>query len=183
VKFVSIYSNQEGVFPKITFKEEFNVIFAQVKDPKAKDRDSHNLGKTFLIQVLDFALLGDLSKNHPFKVHVDIFGDFIFYLEIETVNKKYVTVRRSIKTGPVSIFVSDQRDQDLREEPESLWTFPTLSKDNALILLNELFDLETIAPFKYRKGLGYFLRRQSDYDQIFRISKFNPVQINIGNRL
>ena len=172
MKFASIYSNIEEIFPKIYFKTGLNVIFAQVKDPKIMDRDSHNLGKTFLIQVIDFALLGDIDKMHPFKVHPDIFADLIFFIEIETVNGQFVTVKRSIKSNPISIHVGDQRNLDLKNVPESSWTYPQLSIAKAEKQLNDLLDLEVIIPFNYRKGLGYFLRRQSDYDEIFRISKF-----------
>ena len=42
----------------------------------------------------------------------------------------------------------------------------------AIDRLNELVDLEAIFPYTYRKGLGYIMRRQSDYDEVFRISKF-----------
>ncbi len=83
MKFSLLYSNNEQIFPSINFRSGFNVIYAQVKDPFLKERDSHNLGKTFLIQVLDFTLLGNVSATHPFRKHKDIFGDFIFFLEIE----------------------------------------------------------------------------------------------------
>ncbi len=172
MKFASIYSNQEDIFPTIIFDRGFNVIFAQVKDPNVKENDSHNLGKTFLIQVLDFVLLGDIDKSHPFKEHLDIFGDFIFYLELEAVNEAFITIQRGVQKGQINIHVSDRRNQDLRDLPESSWTYPNLSKKRAEVQLNELLDLETLVPFSYRKGLGYFMRRQSDYDEVFRISKF-----------
>lgn len=172
MKFASIYSNKEDIFPRILFREGFNVIFAQVKDPKIKEKDSHNLGKTFLIQVLDFALLGETDKNHPFKKHKDIFGDFVFYLELETVNGIYVTVRRSIKTGPISIHVSNEKNLDMRNQAVEVWTYPELPLTKAKSQLNDLLDLEALIPFEYRKGLGYFMRRQSDYNEVFRISKF-----------
>lgn len=172
MKFSSIYSNKAEIFPKILFNKGFNVIFAQVKDPSLKDKDSHNLGKSFFIQVLDFALLGDLDKTHPFREHPDIFSDFIFYLEIETVNGFYVTVKRPVKTGKIDILVSKEEHLDLLELAIEPWTYTELSLQKARTQLNELLDLESIIPFEYRKGLGYFMRRQSDYDEVFRISKF-----------
>jgi uncharacterized protein YydD (DUF2326 family) len=172
VKFSSIYSNKAEIFPKILFNKGFNVIFAQVKDPSLKDKDSHNLGKSFFIQILDFALLGDLDKTHAFKEHPDIFNDFIFYLEIETVNGFYVTVKRPVRTGKINIHVSKEEYLDLQETPKESWTYTELSLQKARTQLNEILDLESIIPFEYRKGLGYFMRRQSDYDEVFRISKF-----------
>lgn len=172
MKFSSIYSNKAEIFPKILFNKGFNVIFAKVKDPSLKDKDSHNLGKSFFIQVLDFALLGDLEKTHAFKVHPDIFNDFIFYLEIETVNRLFVTIKRSVKTGKINIQVSKDEHLDLQENPLDTWTYNDLSLQKARTQLNELLDLESIIPFEFRKGLGYFMRHQSDYDEVFRISKF-----------
>lgn len=172
MKLASIYSNKEEIFPAIYFHEGFNVIFAQVKDPLIKEQDSHNLGKTFLIQVLDFALLADIDKKHPFREHSDIFGDFTFYLEIETVNSEYVTVKRSVDSSRVSLHVSDQRHKDMREVPEIFWTHANLPKAKAEKELNSILDLKALGPFPYRKGLGYIMRRQSDYDEVFRISKF-----------
>jgi len=172
VKFSSIYSNKAEILPKILFNKGFNVIFAQVKDPSLKDKDSHNLGKSFFIQVLDFALLGDLDKTHAFRVHPDIFNDFIFFLEIETVNGLFVTVKRAVKTGKINIYISKQEHLDLQENPLVSWTYSELSLQKARTQLDELLDLESIIPFEYRKGLGYFMRRQSDYDEVFRISKF-----------
>lgn len=69
MKFVSLYSNRENVFPRMHFRDGLNVIFARVRDPLAKDRDSHNLGKTFLIQVIDFGLLGKITKEYFLKFH------------------------------------------------------------------------------------------------------------------
>jgi len=172
MKFASIYSNKEEVFPKILFNQGFNVVFAQVKDPKVKDNDSHNLGKSFFIQVLDFVLLGEIDKEHAFKKHPDIFSDLTFYLELETVDGNYITVNRSVKTSPIKIYVSNEKNLDLRDISDDSWTYPNLSLNKAKAQLNELLNLEALIPFDYRKGLGYFMRKQSDYDEVFKISKF-----------
>ena len=57
----SIYTNKPRIFPRINFNEGFNIIFAKVKDPSKVEKDSHNLGKTFLIKVIDFLLLADIE--------------------------------------------------------------------------------------------------------------------------
>ena len=80
MKLSSIYSNKEEIFPKISFREGFNVIYAQVKDPNSTDQNSHNLGKTFFIQVLDFVLLGSIDKTHPFREHPEYLWRFYFLL-------------------------------------------------------------------------------------------------------
>jgi uncharacterized protein YydD (DUF2326 family) len=173
VKFSSLYSNKDDIFPRIQFRKGFNVIFAQVKDPQLKDRDSHNLGKTFLITVLDFALLGSIEPDHAFRQHKEIFDDFVFYLEIETHFGLYITVRREVKANStIGLHVSSAPGQDLVDLPMASWTYSELSLSKAKTKLNDMLSLKAIAPFPYRKGLGYFMRRQNDYDEVFRISKF-----------
>lgn len=173
MKLASLYSNTEQTFPKIVFRDGFNVVFAKVKDPTIKDKDSHNLGKTFLITVIDFALLADIDKEHPFKKYNDIFAEFVFFLELKTHSGQFVTVRREVKDrSSVCIYVTNERNKDLTYVPEGDWTYPNLSFTKARQELNSLLNLQVLSPENYRKGLGYVMRRQQDYDEVFRISKF-----------
>lgn len=178
MKLSSLYSNLEEIFPRIIFHDGLNIIFAQVRDPENLNKDSHNLGKTFIIQVLEFCLLKDIDRNHPFKQRKDIFNQFDFYLEIETHNGDFVTVKRKVEKGLISINITKEKNKDLRLLPDEKWSYPSLhlwSKkpdQNAKGILNKLLDLRAIAPFSYRKGVGYFLRSQNDYDDVFRISRF-----------
>ncbi|MBV9868746.1 MAG: DUF2326 domain-containing protein [Abitibacteriaceae bacterium] len=174
MKLSALYANKADIFPPIKFHEGFNVVFARVKNPKIKEKDSHNLGKTFLITVIDFCLLAEADKHHPFKIHSEVFKDFVFYLEIKTHSGHYVTVRRLVEgRNPVSIHVSHSPNTDLTRLFEPSWTYADLPLTKAIKQLNDLLDLSAIAPYNYRKGLGYILRRQTDYDELFRISKFS----------
>jgi uncharacterized protein YydD (DUF2326 family) len=178
LKLSSLYSNLENIFPRIIFHDGLNIIFAQVRDPENFKKDSHNLGKTFLIQVLEFCLLKNIDHNHPFKKRRDIFNQFDFYLEIETHKGDFVTVKRKVEKGLISINITKEKNKDLRLLSDEKWSYPSLrlsSKrpdQNAKGILNELLDLRAIAPYSYRKGVGYFLRSQNDYDDVFRISRF-----------
>lgn len=173
MKLASIYSNQEDVFPTITFNAGFNVIFARVKDPTAKGKDSHNLGKTFLITVLDFLLLAEIDAEHPFRKRKEVFEGLVLFLEIETHTGQFVTVRREIETKSlINLEVSDQRHQNLAFQEHADWTLRSLSVEKARQKLNSLLHLETIEPEDYRKGLSYVMRRQSDYHDVFKTSKF-----------
>jgi uncharacterized protein YydD (DUF2326 family) len=173
VKLRALYSNRDDRFSPISFRDGLNVVFAQVRDPAVLERDSHNLGKTFLIDVIDFALLGDLEKEHPFRVHVDLFGEFVFFIEVRTHAGKYVTVRREVKPRQrISMNVSADSGGRLCDVPTANWSFPSLTLQGAREALDDLLDLRVIAPYPYRKGLGYALRRQSDYRDEFQISKF-----------
>jgi len=173
VKLISLYSNNNEVFPLIQFRNGFNVIFAQVKDPHLQEKDSHNLGKTFLIDVLDFVLLADVAQDHPFRQRPEIFDELVLYLQLETHLGQYVTVKRAVKgRNPISLHVGSTPSDDLRHLPDTSWTYSALSQNTAESKLNDLLSLKAIEPFSYRKGLGYFLRRQGDYDEVFRISRF-----------
>ena len=173
MKLSRLYTNDPELFPDIAFRGGFNVVFARVENPLAEEEDSHNLGKSFLIRVIDFALLGGIDKSHPFRKNSDRFGHLVFYLEVETPDGQFVTVRRAV-TGRASIFVEVREGpaESLRELPDEEWTHQRLGVDAAKEIVNDALALTVIRPYPYRKGLGYFLRAQQDYDEVFRISKF-----------
>lgn len=85
MKLVRLYSNRPSVFVPTVFNgvenDDLSIVFARIKRPKDTSRDSHNLGKTTLISLLDFMLLKEVNENNSFLVkHLDRFADFVFYL-------------------------------------------------------------------------------------------------------
>lgn len=174
MKLAAIYSNYEEIFPRIVFKDGINVIFGQVKEENLR-KDSHNLGKTFLITVIDFCLLSGINRSHPFKSNPDLFESFEFYLEIETNEGRYITIKRKVKSNTkISIHTTHgERGAILSSLPDSDWSHANLSLEKAKDLLNNLLNLTDIAPYPYRKGLSHVMRRQSDYIDEFRTSKFS----------
>lgn len=174
MKLVSLYTNLPKIFPPIRFREGFNVIFARVKEPFLSGHDSHNLGKTFLIEVIDFTLLGKVRDEHPFKLHPDLFGEFEFYLEIETNAHKYITVKRKVAGAKaISVLVSEESHENLTNLVETAWTHQKLGLEAAQKILDDYINIEVIKPYTYRKGLGYFLRSQSDYTDEFELARFH----------
>ncbi|HUP65809.1 MAG TPA: DUF2326 domain-containing protein [Thermoanaerobaculia bacterium] len=173
MKLSALYANDADVFPPILFANGFNVVFAQVREPKRSTLDSHNLGKTFLASVLNFALLADLDGDHPFKALPETFGHFVFFLEVHTNSGRFITIRRPV-TGraAISIHVGANGGDDLRESSDEFWTYRNLSLHKAREILDADLNLDAISPYDFRKGIGYFLRKQSDYAEIFRITKF-----------
>ena len=173
MKIRSLYSNDSERFSRILFHDGLNVVFARVEDPSIDTVDSHNLGKTFLIRVLDFALLAGIDKKHPFRVNDHLFRDFVFFIELETNARKFVTIRRAV-TGrkTICINVSSMPNQDFATTPTETWDLRDLGKDKAREKLSGLLNLSSILPYDYRKGLGYFLRRQTDYTNEFVITRF-----------
>ena len=173
MKLLSLYTNHDDLFSPIAFREGLNVVFARVKDPAKRDRATHNLGKTFLIDIIDFVLLGDIEKDHPFRTDPDLFGDFAFFIELRSDSGKYITVRRETKPRqPVSVHVSEAPSGSLCTIAPANWSYPSLPLTLARDTLNDLLALSVVSPYSYRKGLGYALRRQRDYGDEFQISKF-----------
>ena len=64
------------------FNDGLNVVLGKVCQRDDIQKDSHNLGKSTLIDLLDFMLLKELSKDHYFKKYNALFENHIFYLEI-----------------------------------------------------------------------------------------------------
>lgn len=59
MKLVKIYANKS--FKNIEFHSQFNVVMATIFDKKSK-KDTHNLGKTSLIHVINFILVGEVGS-------------------------------------------------------------------------------------------------------------------------
>lgn len=80
-----IYSNNSDVFAPIEFNfgetaDRLNVIYGEVHHPKDQKRDSHNLGKSTLIHLIDFLMLKGATQDHFLVKHLDRFADFVFLL-------------------------------------------------------------------------------------------------------
>ena len=141
--------------------------------PENRDRDTHNLGKTTLGRLLDFGFLaGRDAKFFLFK-HLDRFQDFVFFLEIELLDGGYVTVRRSVSEATKIAFKKHiARHQDFSTLPDLDWDHVDVPFDRAKELLDSLLDWRAVKPWHYRKGLGYFLRSQEDFRDVFQLRKF-----------
>jgi len=97
MKLSKLYSNKPALFTPITFTPQVNVIMAEIRLPKNRHKDTHNLGKTTLGRLLDFTFLsGKDAKFFLFK-HYDLFKEFIFFLEIELGSGSFITLRRSVE--------------------------------------------------------------------------------------
>ncbi len=60
-----IYSNKHDVFEDIFFQFGLNIILGEIRNPENRNRDTHNLGKSKLCDVIDFCLLKK-KTNHFF---------------------------------------------------------------------------------------------------------------------
>lgn len=166
MKISKIYSNKN--FKNIEFNEKFNAIVAFIESDKKED--THNLGKTSLIRVIDFLLLSNFDKNTDKLLGNDIFIGQEFYGELNLNNGKYLIIKRSINTPTkISFKLNDSKlnnfelDIDWDEE---------LTLKKAKARLNDYLDFNILPNWDYRKSITYFLRSQQDYLDVFKLNKF-----------
>lgn len=182
MKLIRLYSNRPSVFAPIQFNgvsnADLSVVFARITRPKDSSRDSHNLGKTTLISLIDFMLLKEVSESNSFLIkHLDRFVDFTFYIELLTPDNSFVSVKRSVEAATrISLKRSDKDIPDLTLAGEDDWDHYEVALDTARDILDSYLNLSVITPWGYRKGVSYFLRTQADYQDYFQISKFQKGQ-------
>ena len=173
MKLSKIYTNKPELFEPVEFIEGLNVVVAEIRLPENKAKDTHNLGKTTLGRLLDFGFLsGRDAKFFLFK-HAELFKDFVFFLEIELGDASFVTVRRGVKDATKIAFKKHEAgNQDFSELQVAEWDHHDVPFDRARDLLDGLLDWRALKPWSYRKGLGYLLRSQEDYREVFQLRKF-----------
>lgn len=176
MKLVRLYSNQSAIFPPIQFKNGFNVVLARVRQAEDLDRDSHNLGKTLLAYLLDFALLKEVDKTFFLRKHGERFRDFVFFLEILLPDgESNLTIRRpcdsdtKISLKKHGAVTGDSPFATLGDE---LWDQPNVPIRKAQQLVDSYLSFDVLPGWDYRKGVSYFLRTQHDYRSPFRVEKF-----------
>lgn len=173
MKLSKLYSNMPGLFEPIEFTTSLNVVMAEIRLPENRDKDTHNLGKTTLGMLLDYCLLmGRDAKFFLFK-YPDLFNEFVFFLEIQIENTSYVTIRRGVEeTTKISFKRHRTPHQDFSLLSLSEWDHQDVAFDRAKDLLDGMLDWRTLKPWLYRKEMGYLLRSQDDYRDVFHLRKF-----------
>lgn len=183
MKLSKLYTNQAN-FKNIKFNPGFNVVFADVKT-KDNTKHSHNLGKTFLIDIIDFLLLKKVVRksNKLFKnIGKDkksIFIDYVFFLEVILNNGQFLTIKRDIKNNTkISFKLNDTSISDFIS-PEN-WDIEDLTFEKAKKQLSEYlnFDFFKEKVYDFRRATNYSLRKQQDYQDIYRLTKFKGKDID-----
>lgn len=168
-----LYSNRPTIFAPVEFEPELNVVLAEIRLPENRDRDTHNLGKTTLGRLLDFGFLAGRDANFFLFKHLDRFSEFVFFLEIQLLDGSYVTVRRSVSEASKIAFKKHvARHQDMSTLSDMEWDHVDVPFERAKELLDSLLNWRALKPWHYRKGLGYFLRSQEDFRDVFHLRKF-----------
>ncbi len=167
------YSNKPDVFTAVDFSSGLNVVMAEIRLPENRKRDTHNLGKSIFGRLLDFGFLAKRDPRFFLFKHVDLFQEFIFFLEVELEDASYLTVRRSVEEASKICFKKHEAGhQDFATLPMEQWDHPDMPFERARELLDGLLDWRALKPWSYRKGLGYLLRSQEGFHNVFQLQKF-----------
>lgn len=166
MRIIKVYANKH--FRNIEFNPLFNVVLATIFD-KIKKKDVHNLGKTSLIHVINFLLLGSFDK----KVFGNrkVFAGVIFYGEIELNNGQFLTIRREIDNPTkISFKISDLKTVGFN--PPQAWDAENVAFDKSRETLNGYLGFNVLTEFDFRKSITYFLRTQQDFHNVYQLDKF-----------
>lgn len=170
LKLSKIYSNSDSIFPKISFKDGLNIIFASVTK-ELDSRDSHCLGKTLLADLLDYMLIKQINKkNEFFLTKHEVFKDFEFFLEIQVNESSFITIKRPV-SGKVFLHQANKK-KNLAKLQDNKWKFSGLGINAAKKELNNLVNLTVVdrLGFSYRNGIRYCIRRQNQYSETFKVN-------------
>ncbi|WP_081666062.1 DUF2326 domain-containing protein [Pseudogulbenkiania ferrooxidans] len=174
MKLSRIYCNKQALFPTIDFNEGLSVILAEIREQSNKNKDTHNLGKSTLSALLDFCLLAKKSSDIFLFSYKDTFIDFVFYLEIEMKNGSYLTIKRSTSNQSKIYFKKHTvKKQDYTHLSDEEWDHAKVPFERARTILDGYLDFGKLGEdYDFRKPIGYSLRRQNDYDDVFHLTKF-----------
>lgn len=168
-----LYSNRPEVFEPVEFVPGLNVVMAEIRLPENRNKDTHNLGKTTLGRLLDYGFLAKRDPKFFLFKHADLFRELVFFLEIELEDASFVTIRRGVKEATkISFKRHEAGHQDLSILPPAEWDHQDVPFDRARDLLDGLLDWRSLKPWAFRKGLGYLLRSQDDFRDVFHLGKF-----------
>src|ERR1017187_5148783 len=172
MKLSRLYSNKPTLFEPLDFATGLNVVLAEIRVPENRNKDTHNLGKTTLGRLLDFCFLMSKDKDFFLFKHYALFKEFVFFLEIEIADASYITVRRGVEEATKINFKKHAvGHQDFSTTSPSEWDHFEVAFEKARALLDGLFDWRALKPWTFRNGLGYLLRSQEDYGDVFRLAK------------
>lgn len=173
MKLSALYANDDDLFQPIIFRDGLNVVIAEIRLPQNREKDTHNLGKTTLGMLLDFCLLAKRDRRMFLVKNESLFSSFVFYLELQNHRGEYLTIRRSVsQMSKIGLKRHATPAQDYRSLPAPEWDHWELPFERARLVVDGFLDLRGVGDWDYRKGLGYFLRSQRDYDDVFQLSKY-----------
>ncbi|NOZ89857.1 MAG: DUF2326 domain-containing protein [Epsilonproteobacteria bacterium] len=168
-----LYSNMDDKFEPIVFKKGLNIVLGEIRLPENMKKDTHNLGKSTLALLLDYCLLKGKSQNFFLFKHFDVFKEFVFFLELQYENGKYLTIKRGVENNSkISFIKHSEKDRNFVHLSDDEWNHSNLPLKKAKLELDSILNLEVVKPWDYRKPVSYALRSQDDYGDVFQLKKF-----------
>jgi uncharacterized protein YydD (DUF2326 family) len=171
MKFSKIYSNENAQFHNIEFNEGLNVVLAEITDKSKTEKDTHNLGKTLLISIIDFLLLKNISQKSNFFLTKGGFEEQVFFVELKLNSGKYIIIRRGVDNPTkISCKINEYKLDGFQTQLN--WDEENLPLDKAKKKINEYLGFDVLPAWDYRKSVTYFLRTQNDFRDVFKLDKF-----------
>jgi uncharacterized protein YydD (DUF2326 family) len=91
----------------------------------------------------------------------------------ELEDGSFLTVRRNVAQASKICFKKHAAGhEDFSALASSGWDHVDVPFERARDLLDSLLDWRALKPWHYRKGLGYFLRSQEDFREVFQLRRF-----------
>jgi uncharacterized protein YydD (DUF2326 family) len=176
MKLSSLYANKTS-FKRIDFNDGVNIIIGRINNPENRKANTHNLGKSLIVKLVDFLLLKDNIGDDFFLKKSDKFKDYVFFLEIKLNDGRFVTIKRTVeKASRISIKVHDKSRQNLVDEAnwdyENIPIKETKNAPKAIDIMQSLLNFDILNDEKYRNIMTYFMREQGDYKNPFLLGKF-----------
>ena len=172
MKLIKVFS--DGPFKNVKFNEGYNIVLATIHDKENK-KDTHNLGKTSLLVVIDFLLLSTFTNKSPILAN-PIFSTQTFFLELLLNSGKYLVIRRGIEKPSKISFKLNEIPLTNFDIPTE-WDEENVAFEEAKDMLNTFLGYDVLTNWLYRKSISYFLRSQKDYLDVFQLNKFKGKHI------
>lgn len=174
MKLSRLYSNKPAVFGPLVFNDALSVVLAEIRVPENRLLDTHNLGKTTVGELIDFCLLKGKSNTFFLFKHGERFRDFTFYIEVELDDGSFLTIGRPVEPGSrIDFLRSNESVPDVTGMGVNDWDHTNLAFDRARLLLDGYLRLDVLKPWGFRKLVGYLIRSQADYLDVFQLGKFS----------
>ncbi len=174
MRLTRLYSNRPEVFTAVEFNAGVSAVFAEIRLPENRELDTHNLGKSIFGELIDFCLLKGKDPDYFLYRHAEQFSDFAFLLEVELATDDFLTIRRPVVPGSKIDFKRSEASLEDANELDRLdWDHVELPFERANLLLDGILDFTAVQPWGVRKLIGYLVRSQQDYLDVFQLGKFS----------
>jgi uncharacterized protein YydD (DUF2326 family) len=178
MKLSKIYSNKPNRFTPIHFNDGLNVVLGEIRMKENLDRDTHNLGKSTLGKLIDFCLLKGKNPKFFLFEHLELFEEFEFFLEVELETGRFLTIKRAVATASKISFKRHDARSTHFDSDSVVWDHEDLPFERAKQMLDSFFGWDAIKPWQFRNVIGYLLRSQEDYQDVFQLGKFSGKHSN-----